>query len=134
MRRAIAVLVLAAFASPALAAGVGTVNDTGARVTITDIVTGDTKWFSLNGLYSVSCWSPGGNWDSANIDVETIEPVTAQTNLEGSITDVGVTALVDMTADVTWTGLEAGGGEYRLEIETAGASADIVCVFRRVRD
>lgn len=85
---------------------------------------GDTDWQYMEGLYSCTLF---GTPDSASIDLETRVQGT------GDVVNVGVAAFVGMTAAVDWTSIEAGSGEYRLEVASGGASMDLTWTCRRVR-
>lgn len=130
-RAALAALALAAYALSAHA--VGTIKNSKNRITfeISGAENGDSEVFSMQGLYSGRCWSPSASWDSASIDLETSTPRPGGAATVWS--DVGVAAFVTMTADVAWTAIEGGYGDFRFEVSSAGASADVLCDFRRAR-
>ena len=94
-------------------------------ITLGASANGDTDWQYMEGLYS--CIAYGSNWDSATIDMESRIASTSD------VKDVGVAALVGMTADIVWTAIDAGSGEYRFEVTGGGASMDIVLHCRRIR-
>ncbi len=124
MRKMIIGAALAAAALLLLGAGTTSGDRQAFTVEIGASDNGDTDWKYMEGLYYCTLY---GTFDSASIDLET------RVQHAGDVVDVGVAAFLTMTTAVDWTALEAGSGEYRLEVASAGASTDLTWTCRRVR-